>query len=380
MVSMEDMVDGLRQPAGLHWHKTIFSTGSAIFSDTPEDIVERVFAKFEANPDMPALLLYVLSGYNMAYALGSEDDVPGTGKLIGSDGAREPGELTDAMVAIIFARPERMDWLRPFAPYTKVNGAPLYPGFSGWKRKPKQTFTPTPFIPEPWTERGMQQWDEMKVLARIHRPVTVPLLDPEKPGRRLRSEDLSVVLAKGWHQATMEVTPQPSRLFFDGGSAHQALADIMPALKVAGSRLDLLDSNESYDLMARLGDTGAASPFVGIALATMASYTHADTSVVMPMRRDDQATIITITSATPGKPPKENVFGVKLLPQTASSDEPSATIVGNLIAEHRASAPEPPHMGPPSEDIQAAKKAFDDWIAEYPEPDEDFLKSLDRDN
>jgi len=334
-----------------------------VYSDTPEDTIEFVFNLFEKNPDMPALMVFAVEGVNMAGALSSHGD-----KIIGrGTGPRQPGELTNAMVTLIFARPERMDWLRPFAKYTKVNGAPLYPGFSGWKREPKHAFHPTPFFPQPWTERGIEQWDQMKVLARIHRPVTVPLLDPEKPGRRLRSEDVSTALAKGWQQATMEIVPQPSRVFFDGGNAHQPLSEIMPALRVAGSRLDLLDSDESYDLMARLGDTGAASPFVGIALATMASYTNADTSVVMPMRRDDQATIFTITSATPGRPPKDNVFGVNLLPQTASSDEPSASIVNKLKAEHRALAPPEPYIGPSSEEIEAARKVFDAWLAEFPE-------------
>ena len=57
----------------------------------------------------------------------------------------------------------------------------------------------------------------------------------------------------------------------------------------------------------------------------MASYLNADTSVVMPMRRQDQATIIPITSATPGKKPVGNPFGVNLMPQTASSDAPAIT-------------------------------------------------------
>ncbi|KVV10390.1 hypothetical protein AP060_00398 [Pseudomonas sp. TAD18] len=39
------------------------------------------------------------------------------------------------------------------------------------------------------------------------------------------------------------------------------------------------------------------------------------------MRRQDQATIIPITSATPGKKPVSNPFGINLMPQTASSDE-----------------------------------------------------------
>ena len=47
----------------------------------------------------------------------------------------------------------------------------------------------------------------------------------------------------------------------------------------------------------------------------------------MPMRRQDQATIITVTSTTPGKKPVGNSpFGVTLMPQTASSDTPEPPV------------------------------------------------------
>ncbi|MDV6573019.1 hypothetical protein FA505_11435, partial [Pseudomonas aeruginosa] len=43
-------------------------------------------------------------------------------------------------------------------------------------------------------------------------------------------------------------------------------------------------------------------------------------SMVMPLRRKDQATLIGISSPTPGKKPVHDPFGVDLLPQTASGD------------------------------------------------------------
>lgn len=38
-----------------------------------------------------------------------------------------PGELTGAMVALVVGRPERVDWLRYYAPYTKVHKNPINP-------------------------------------------------------------------------------------------------------------------------------------------------------------------------------------------------------------------------------------------------------------
>lgn len=323
------MVDDLRQPAGLHWHEIHQLQNGTICSDTPEEAVEVIFRAFEANPDMPALLIYTVDGFNMAGALSSRGD-----KLIGGKGGRTPGELTDSMVALVFARPERVQWLRYFAKYTKAARNPIYAGFTEWQRHPKQDFQPSPFIPQPWTQRGFEQWDALQTLAVLHRPVTVALTGAG--GTRLTYDALTTQLAEGWTRATGGLTPAPARLFFDSGTPSRALAELMPALKQAKSPLDLLQSNQSYDLTQRLGDTGAASPFVGIALATMASYAKADTSVVMPLRRADQATVIAVTSATPGQTPTRHPFGVRLMAQTATSEPPSVIIQEQRAAESRA--------------------------------------------
>ncbi|WP_199101201.1 hypothetical protein, partial [Dyella sp. ASV21] len=111
--------------------------GGGICNDTPEAVIEDIFKTFEAKPDLPAMLVYVVEGYNMARALASRND-----KLIGvGTGPRQPGELTDAMVALVVARPERVNWLRAFAPYTKrPPGRSIYPGFTDWERHPKWNF------------------------------------------------------------------------------------------------------------------------------------------------------------------------------------------------------------------------------------------------
>nr|WP_328824841.1 DUF2875 family protein [Pseudomonas schmalbachii] len=317
-VMLQTLASDRRPEAGLHWHRIRQLDNGIVTSDTPEDALETVFQTFEANPDMPALLVYVVEGLNMALALASKD----THFVGASAGERKPGELVNAMTALIFARPERMEWLRFFAPYTKVNGVPLYPGFAGWQRQPPVAFQPSPFIPQPWTRRGMEQWDALKVFAWVQRPVSISLQHPDTH-QRLKRDALTAQLAKGWKQATDTIQPQPTRLFYDGGYNTSPLADLMPALKAAHSPLDLLDSKESYDLTQRLGDTGAASPFVGIALATMASYLNGDTSVVMPLRRQERATYIVVTPDQPGHKATDNPFGVDIAPAFSSSDQPS---------------------------------------------------------
>ncbi|MBB4866992.1 hypothetical protein HNP46_005900 [Pseudomonas nitritireducens] len=316
--SLSIKVNDLRAPAGLHWHRIRNLQDGIVCNDTPEGVVESLFQLFERNPDLPAVLIYVNEGFNMAASLSSRDVK--LKSLGGGSGPRIPGTLTDSMIALIVGRPERVDWLRYYAPYTKVNDNKIDPEFRGWGwRKPPVEFQPSTFIPQPWTERAFEQWDAMPVLAKLHRPVTVSLTRPDS-GERLKRDALTAQLASGWKQATGSLTPQPARLFYDGGLNATPLAELTPALSLAHSSLGLLDSRESYDLTQRLGDTGAASPFVGIALATMASHLNGDTSVVMPLRRKDQATIIAITSPTPGKKPSYDPFTVNLMPQNAGSD------------------------------------------------------------
>ncbi|MDX9682167.1 DUF2875 family protein [Pseudomonas protegens] len=318
---LTSMVNSYRTEAGLHWHRIRNVQDGIVCNDTPEGLLENLFQLFERHPDLPAVLVYSVEGFNMALSLTTKGNKPiGLGT-----GPRQPGELTDSMVALVVGRPERVEWLRYYAPFTKVNKNKIDPEFTGWGwRKPAVEFQPSEFIPQPWTERALEQWDALPVLAQIHRPVTVSLQRPDT-GERLKREALSAQLAAGWKKAIDGVAPAPARLFYDGGLNSVPLAELMPALTMAHSTLDLLDSRESYDLTQRLGDTGAASPFVGIALATMASYQNADTSVVMPLRRKDQATLITITSPTPGQKPIGNKFGINLMPQTASKQPAPAS-------------------------------------------------------
>ncbi|WP_346427248.1 type VI lipase adapter Tla3 domain-containing protein [Pseudomonas aeruginosa] len=357
--SLSAKVNDLRIPAGLHWHRIVNLQDGIICNDTPEGVLEALFQLFERHADLPAVLVYANEGISMTYALSSRDV---SRKSLGAvAGPRQSDKLTDTMVALIVGRPERVDWLRQYAPYTKVNENRIDPEFRGWGwRKPPVEFRPTRFIPQPWTARALEQWDALPVLARLHRPVSVPLTRPDT-GERLKREALTAQLAAGWKTACATLTPAPARLFYDGGLNATPLAELTPALGAAQSSLDLLDSRESYDLTQRLGDTGAASPFVGIALATMASYLNGDSSMVMPLRRKDQATLIGISSPTPGKKPAHDPFGVDLLPQTASGDGPPPSADPTAPASRLAT------RLPPGEDYALEKflsglKPRSDWL------------------
>ncbi|MFD4839799.1 DUF2875 family protein [Achromobacter sp. NPDC058515] len=356
---LESMVDGFRGDSGLHWHRILRLQDGIICNSTPEGLIESLFQFFEQNPDLPAVLVYSVDGFNMAGALTTKDKKPvGVGT-----GPRQPGELTDAMVAMVVGRPERVNWLREYARYTKPNKNPINPEFTGWARNPKVPFTPSPFIPQPWTARAFEQWDALPVLARLHRPVTVSLQD--SAGKRLKNDALTAAQSAAWRRATQGLSTQPARVFYDNGKPdNTVLAEWTPSLQAAGSSVDLLASNQSYNLTQRLGDTGAASPFVGIALATMASYLNADASVVAPLRRSDQATLITVSSPTPGNKPRFNPFGVKLMPQTSSSDRPDPRFLASLEQPKQSAVTPARYIDP--EQVARDKNALDDFIASGP--------------
>ncbi|HCQ48486.1 MAG TPA: hypothetical protein DIW53_17695 [Achromobacter sp.] len=359
------MADRTMGPAGLHWHRSKPLRPGVICNNTPEEFVGYLFRVFEQNPDMPALLVYALDGYAMHSALGTRDDKPiGLGS-----GPRQPGELTDAVTAIVFARPERLDWLRGFAKYTKPHKNDIDPAFTGWRRNPPYSFQPSPWFPQPITERGFQQWDRLTPLARLHRPVEVSLQSDSIP---LKGEARHAAIANAWTQAVTPLAHAPTRVFYDAGLNRSALADLLPALQMADSSFDLLASDQSYDLTQRLGDTGAASPFVGIALATMASYLNADTSAIVPLRRDDRVTVITISSPTPGQKPANDPFGVRLRPQTRTlSEAPSLEFLqrfAELTQESARNAPPPARYVDP-EKIAAEKRLLDQFIAGGPSMD-----------
>ena len=356
-VMLDDFVGGLLAPAGLHWHSVAPLPDGVVCNDEPEALIERVFQLFESRPDLPAVLIYSVEGINLAAVLGNNHRWP----IGAGHGPRHPDQLIDAMVAMVVGRPERLNWLRYFAPYTKIHSNPINPEFTGWGWiRPRVPFVPSPFLPKPWTKRGFEQWDSQPVLAKLHRPVTVSLTDPA--GKRLKGDALQAVQARAWTEATGSIGTSPARVFHDTGKAADAmLAEWLPALEAAQSPVDLLVSDQSYNLTKRLGDTASASPFVGIALATMASYVNADASVVMPLRRQEQVTLITVSSPTPGKTPDRNPFGVTLMPQTASQQWP--VTAPTPAAPQR--SPEPTRFIDP-EQVAKDKQTLDRFIADGP--------------
>lgn len=366
-VALRKMATSQRGNAGLHWHQLRQLDNGVICNTDPEAVIESIFQVFERNPDMPALLVYALDSFNLRAALSSEDLLLND---IAPPGERTPQTPTDAVVAMVFARPERLARMREFVKYTKVKPDSIDPAFIGWDRLPPRGFRPSTFFPTPITPRGFQQWDRVRVLARVHRPVTVSLHQQDKAPIPLKGAARDKALADGWNQATTALGAAPARAFFDTGKLSGNLAMLAPALQDAQHAVDLLDANQNYDLTQRMGDTGAASPFVNLALATMASHLNADNSMVVPLRRNDRATFIGISPPSPGKKPEHDPFGVKLRPQhTSVTDAPSPEFLAwqgqRIIDYQREQQRNAPRYRDP-EIVAREQRILDEFIASIP--------------
>jgi hypothetical protein len=289
-------IDHMRMPAGLHW--TQINQLDVVYNDTPEDVVEALFRTFERHPDLPAMLVYV-EGPSGQY----------------EDGKRVSNAPIATYAAMVVARRERVEWLRPWAPYTRMGEDTIYPGFWKWAAQPPHEFKPTPFFPTPWTKGHFEQWDTLPTLARLHRPVVAALVDDA--GATLKRKQQEASLAAGWNAATQVAAP--ARVFFDAGKPGGGIATLSPVLTATQSELDLIDPREGIDLSARLGEMSAASPFVGLVLATMATSESGTPSMVVPLRRKDQATFMLLTQ--PEEKPGPDAFDVKLMPQLSEGQD-----------------------------------------------------------
>jgi hypothetical protein len=330
---VNDRVNDLRMPAGMHHHQ-IASLG-AIFLDDPEDVLERAFQFFEQNPEVPALLLYVSDGDMIRQYTGDVSRRP-----YWEEGPRRVGSMTESMVALVLARRERVDALRLFAPNSEGDRNAQY--FAERDRqlnaaraaaraasKPEPTqlaFKPSRFLPKPWTAEQLSQFDQLPTIAVLHRPVRVtyrkdkhgkPTFDPAQKASLMHEQEQQADFKLGLDAALREISGgKPARVFYDtaGPATGHHVVPFTVAAYHSLPGFDLFKPEQGYDISARLGNTGAASPFVQWALAAIAGYQKKDTSMTMNLRQNDEATITVVTPSPPSGMRTNVKFDFKLAP------------------------------------------------------------------
>lgn len=329
-----DRVNNLRRPAGLHYHR--FMPLGSIFLNEPEEVLERAFQFFDQNPEVPALLLFMADGDMTRSMTGDMSR-----EVYWDEGPRRIDSMTEAMVVLVLARRDRVDALRPFAPHAtgdrnaqfhaerdrQLNAARAAARAAG-KPEPQQlVFKPSRFVPTPWTEEQLSQFDRLATIAVVHRPVSVsyrkdkhgkPTSDPAQKANLMHDKEQQTAFQTGLDAALREIpSGKPARVFYDTGgpatgrhvvplslAAHHSLPD-----------LDMFKPDQGYDLHARVGNTGAASPFVQWALAAIATHHQKNASLTVNLRRNDEATITAVTPSPDSSNPKKiNTLNFKLAP------------------------------------------------------------------
>ena len=357
-------------PSGMAWH--LFVVGPRRFSEQPDRILEDVFAFFDANPDVPYIVL------NSEDSLGTrESNSPEGAPPLLRDG-HYVTEKPDASALFVLARRERVDPVRPFVWDDPDNefvqnefrwmygnlritvpnwqrkhalqtptqvGADMtrqdlqsegerQPLVSEWleaaaafaqrpdlrgtgvsgmlstvnpfKHYPPKEWKPTPWFPIPWNREQLETFDRLPTLGYLHRPTFVRFTDEHgKPVTR-RAERQKMLQA-GWQAALGSLSEArrkdaPARVIAaTGGKAAQliALHGMLDAQAAAGGpEIDSNKTGQFIDTDKRLGDTGAATLFVQMAIGVMGSYRDGGVSAAVNLRGEDEASIVLISPPT----------------------------------------------------------------------------------
>ena len=298
------------------FHGLLTQSGQVVNSylnDEPDLLWQTLFATMEQHGDMPALGVAASDSAMHRAQSFIRSDPPRYEALAAAQVYRpkQPAVVSDSYAMLVLAQRGRGERLRPFAPFVadtmevKNRGGEYsrnWSEFAGWKRAPPTPFVPTPYMAQPWTAFQLDQFDRLEHLGTVHRPQVVSWLDAGgKPvpaaGKAARMESaLRAALAPLGGQL-------PARIFFDDASVRDnagaaRLAPLAQALHALDPGFDLRDPKRGVDLARILGDTGAASAFVGVALASMAGRQSGGASLVVTLRRMDGASVLLVTPPT----------------------------------------------------------------------------------
>lgn len=298
--------------------------------DGGDVLVERLFRFFDENPTLPAAVLLGVDSQAF-YPKASKN-----GKSIPS--------MPDSMSAILVTRTDRVNqFIRPYVvdvPYniniddTKYDviklskyffdmeyaykaankGQQVMPttywneqtktligqvdpnagqgGMIPFWHQGKEGFKPTPWVPVRWTKWQLEdEYDRAPLVGYLHRPIEVKLNGD--------IHQQTQAMANGWKAAlaTLPDGQAPQWLFYDTGGNDKRVIPFSSAMALADTphRLDFSDAKHSYNLTRRVADTGASSPFIQLALATMRSYDKGGVSATVNLRQDGRASIIMVS-------------------------------------------------------------------------------------
>lgn len=170
-------------------------------------------------------------------------------------------------------------------------------------------FKPTPWFPIPWNTVQLAAFDKLPTLGFIHRPVFVKTVDEH--GQPLSRRDArAAALAAGW-KAALDTLPETERktaparvVTATGGNIEQTIAlhsVLNTSAEQGGPELDSAKATQWIDTDSRLGNTGAATWFVQMAIGVIGSYREGGATAAINLRDPSEASIVFITPPSADK-------------------------------------------------------------------------------
>jgi len=261
------------------------------FNDAPEDVMEKIFQLFDSYPDIPALLVYANDGDLVRELVGDRSR-----EIHCCDGPRRFDSMAESNVAMIFARRDRVDnYIRPFVGNRETHVYAAGPA--------KEGFKPTQFFPHCWDAKQLDCFDKLPTIATIHRPISVSYIKQSDKqaaanhSRLLSEQQRHLIFKSALDDLLTGIPANPNRIFFDTGGPKTG-AHVTPlSMSIIDSlpEFDLFHPDEGIDISQRIGNTGAASPFVMWALAALICQDENEMCVTANLRRREGAMITAIT-------------------------------------------------------------------------------------
>lgn len=341
---------------GMAWH--LFVTGPWQLSERPDQLLEQAFALFDKYPDLPYLVL--LASDNMS--LRQRSRLPGTPKLVNDgyyiperpdatavfvlarrerveplrpyvwddpnndylqenlrmmyyqlkDDVPNPEKLAHPDKVNLGRQPTIAEWLQAAAEFAKrpvfdkKDGNSLLDAFKRWTNHPPKDWKPTPWFPLPWNQEQMKAFDRLPSLGFVHRPVFIEFKDEH--GQPVTRRDTRLqLLEAGWQQALLTLPEAlrakgPARVIaaFDE-QVEQMLALENMLYRYAAQGGPAIDSNNIAQFIntdRRMGNTGAATFFMQMAIGVMGSYIQGGPSAAINLRDPAGASIVFISPPT----------------------------------------------------------------------------------
>lgn len=198
------------------------------------------------------------------------------------------------------------EWLPAAAKFAQnpgIRSTSMLDAVKPWHHHIPKDWKPTPWFPIPWNKDQLATFDKLPTLGFIHRPTFVKFTDEN--GKALtRKDQREKVLQAAWKDALLtlpeaERPKTPARIIAaTGGQADQlvALHSLMSAHAARGGpEIDSGTSKQFIDTDKRLGNTGAATLFVQMAIGVMGSYRDGGISAAINLRDKNEASIVFIS-------------------------------------------------------------------------------------